>query len=248
MIKKLFVFQSVFFLAAACLFAANPFDQFKNSLSGVANSVAQQNLDNFAKDFGALLDGGSYHQAKVLGFPGVDIGVHVPAVKTSEEDTIVKASSVNNMFLPIIQAEAGLPAKIDIIGRFSSYENSTLIGGGVRYGIIKSELPAVPSVSVQALYTQFEANVGLNKFKANDVGVHAIASFDLVVVTPYVGIGYNSVNVVPDISITNLTSRVNFVRIEGGINIALLPATYLQLGANSVDGRIGYVIGLGARF
>ncbi|MCK9583245.1 MAG: hypothetical protein M0Q46_06515 [Endomicrobiales bacterium] len=248
MIKKLLVFQAVFFFIVACSFAANPFDQFNNALSGVPSSVAQKNLDNFAKDFGVLLGGGSYHQAKVLGFPGLDIGIHVPIIKTSDENTIVKASNVDNMFLPILQAEIGLPAKFDLIGRFVSYENSTLIGGGVRYGIIKSALPVVPNVSVQAIYTQFEASVGVNKFKADDIGVNALASFDLPVITPYVGLGYNSINVIPDSSITNLTSKVNIVRIEGGINLALLPATYLQLGANSVDGRIGYVLGLGAKF
>lgn len=248
MIKKLLVFHAVLFLVVACAFAANPFDQFNNSLSGVASSVAQENLDNFAKDFGVLLGAGSFHQAKVLGFPGIDIGIHVPAIKTSDKNTIVKASNIDYMYLPILQAEIGLPSKFDILCRFFSYESTMLIGGGFRYGILKSIVPVVPSVSLQALYTQFDTNLGVNKFKADDIGINALVSFDLPVVVPYASIGYNSTNIIPDSSITNIKSQINLMRIEGGVNFSLFPATYLQLGASLVEDRISYILGIGAKF
>ena len=252
--KKVLSLAVISFLSASALFAANPFDEFKNKLTGQLTEVAQKNLDNFAKDLGILLSGGAFHDGKTLGLPGFDIGVHAPVINVNSDNPIMKTSGLDTVALPVIQVEVGLPAKIDLIGRFISYYDSTLVGAGVRYGIIKNSVPGLPSISVQGVYNMLDVNSGQNKLKATTLSATAIASFGLPIVNPYVGVGMDSTSVEPDSTITALMplsgmkGSASQVRIEGGINLSLIPFTYLQLGGTLVNGNLGYTAGLGLAF
>jgi hypothetical protein len=245
--KKLVSSLAVVMMLASSVFAANPFDQVNNLLNGQVTSVAQGMLDNFAKDLGGLMGGGSFHQGKSLGLPGFDVGIHVPTIKIKDEDTIIK-SSLDSVALPILQAEIGLPANLDLIARFTSYSDASLIGVGLRYGIIKNSLPGLPSLSVQGVYNTLNVNSGLNKLKATTMSIAVITSIDLPIITPYAGVGMDNTEVTPDSTITNLTGKASAVRAEVGINLSLVPFTYIQLGGALVNGDINYTAGLGIKF
>lgn len=79
--KKAMVLALVLSMAVPSIFAANPFDEFKNQVTGAATDVVQKGLNGLTKDLGALMGGGAFHQAKSLGFPGLDVGIHIPAKK-----------------------------------------------------------------------------------------------------------------------------------------------------------------------
>ena len=250
--KRVAVSLVVLALGVSLSFAANPFDQFQSLLSGQATSIAQDRLDNFAKDLGVLLGGGSFHQGKSLGLPGFDVGIHVPVVKIKDEDTIIKGS-LDSVALPILQAEIGLPANLDLLARFTSYSDATMVGVGLRYGIIKKSIPGFPSLSAQAVYNTLNVNSGLNKLKATTMSVDCIASIDLPIITPYAGVGMDNTEVTPDSTITdvtgaNLKGKASVMRLEAGINLSLVPLTYLQLGGVLVNGDINYTAGLGIKF
>jgi len=235
-------------MAASPLFAAEAFDNFKTVISA-GGTAAQASLDNFTKDLGALLGGGTYHNGKSLGFPGFDIGIHVPMKKISDDNNIVKSADVDSVALPIVQVEIGLPANIDIIGRYSSILNSTLLGYGLRYGIFKPSIPGLPSVSVQGVMTNLDAAAGSNKFKASNTSVSAVLSFNhLPVITPYLGVGYDTTSVTPDSSISTMTGSASGTRVEAGLNLSIIPMTYIQLGAASAGGDINGTFGLGIEF
>lgn len=246
--KKFIVLALLSILPVKALFAANPFDKFKDQLLSVARDSAQSSLDNFAKDLGALLGGGSFHQGQSLGIPGFDVGVHIPAKNVNTENTIIKTAGVDTILLPILQAEIGLPAKIDLIGRFTAYSDSTMTGFGLRYGIIKAPLPGFPSLSVQAVYNTLNVNAGDNKFKAVTMSAGAVLSFNLPVVVPYLGAGIDSTTVDPDSTIIDISGKASGYRIEGGINLSLIPLMYLQLGGMYVNGDMGYTAGFGIKF
>jgi hypothetical protein len=51
-----------------------------------------------------------------------------------------------------------------------------------------------------------------------------------------------------DSSITGLKGKATTSRLEAGINLTLLPFTYLQFGGVLVNGELGYTAGLGVKF
>jgi hypothetical protein len=231
---------------------ANPFDAFTDQVTNVAVSVAQYNLDSFANDLGPVLAGSSFHQGRSLGFPGFDIGIHAAARPVAAEDAILESAGVETLLVPLAQLEIGLPAKFDLIGRFTSYVDATVTGAGLRYGILRSKLPGSPSLSVQAIYTTLAVDAGVNKFSADTVAASAVASVDLPVVQPYLGVTYVSTTVRPDAQLglpqTGMTGTATGYVLEGGVNVALFPLTYLQLGGALSDGNVSYVLGLGVKY
>ena len=246
--KKSLILLLVIVFSSVPIFAADAFDNF-NTIVSLGGTVAQKALDNLATDMGALLGGGSYHEGKSLGFPGFDIGVQVPTKKISDDNAIVKSADVSSVALPLLQVEIGLPANIDLIGRYSSVLNSTLSGVGLRYCIFKPSIPGLPSVSVQAVMTNLDVSVKNNKFDASTTGVNAVVSFDhLPIITPYAGVGFDSTEVKPDSTISTLKGTASGTRIEAGINLTLLPFTYLKLGAAMAGGSTDASVGLGVSF
>jgi len=251
---KILILLSIFVFTSVPLLANDPFSSFNDEISA-GGSVAQNALNNLAKDLGALLGGGSYHEGKSLGFPGFDIGIQVPTKSVSNDDSIVQKAGVSSIALPIVQAEIGLPANIDLIGRYTSYLNATLTGFGLRYGLFKPSIPGMPSVSVQAVMTNLAVASGDNKFKASTTGVNAIISFDhLPVITPYAGVGFDSTDVEPDSSslikpaVSSFKGTASGTRIEAGINLTLFPFTYLKLGAAMAGGSTDATAGIGVSF
>lgn len=249
--KKVLYSLAILVFGLSIAFAADPFDEFANNLTGVQETV-QKNLDYFAQDLGILIGGGAFHQGKSLGFPGFDISVHVPAKKVNTENQIVKAANIDTILFPVLQAEIGLPSKIDIIARYMSYAGSGMVGVGARYGILKGSLPAFPSISVQAVYNMLNASAGANKFKATTASIAAVGSLNLPVINPYFGIGLDSTSVEPDALIampqSGMKGNASTVRAEAGINLSMIPFTYVQLGGTIVNGEIGYIIGIGVKF
>lgn len=250
--KKSLLIAVLMLMGSTGLYAANPFDEFKSSLSGLTTELAQKKLDNFSKDLGSLMGGGTFHTGKSLGIPGFDVSARVMTKKISDDDDIVKAAGVNAAYLPMLQAEIGLPAKIDLIGRFVSYQDSSLVGGGLRYAIFQNDFPGLPSLSVQALYNTLNVKAGENKLKASNFSAMAMASFNVPIVDPYIGIGTDSTTVEPDSSIplpqSGMKGNASGVRVEAGVNLGILPFTYLQIGGTLTGGSIDYSAGFGVKF
>ncbi|MGA2090835.1 MAG: DUF6588 family protein [Endomicrobiales bacterium] len=250
--KKLLYFLLLCIITSSNSFGANPFDGFINQISGVATSVAQKNLNNFTQDLGEAIDGGEYHQAQVLGCPGFDVGIQVPVVTVNNNDTIIKAAGISSVAFPLIQAEIGLPGKIDLIGRVTGYDNASMYGVGLRYGLFKGDMPGVPSLSVQSIYNSLTVTDNANKFTATSWSTSLVASMGLLIVDPYLGVGYDMTTLVPGSSIAlpqaGMKGTANEARIEGGVNLTLFPFTYLKLGAVLVDSQVGYDAGFGVKF
>jgi len=250
--KKSLIYVLLFSVCSAPVFAGNVFDNFKDQLTNVTVPIAQDNLDNFAKDLGAVMVAGSYHSGKSLGFPGVDVGIHAPMKSVSDKDAIVKATGLNYISFPTLQVEIGLPSDLDLLVRYSSIYNANLVGGGLRYGILRNSMPFLPNISVQGIYNTLTVTNDTNKFTATAMNVSAIASFNLPIVDPYVGVGYYSATVTPDASIptpqADMKGNGSGYIAEAGVNMGLIPLTYLQIGVAMINGDIGGTLGLGVRF
>jgi hypothetical protein len=106
----------------------------------------------------------------------------------------------------------------------------------------------MPSISVQGMINKLDVASGANKFSATTMSVDAMASFNIPIVDPYVGVGLDQTELKADSSITGLTGKATTSRLEAGVNLTLFPFTYLQLGGVLLSGEIGYTAGLGVKF
>lgn len=249
--KKVLKIVLVLMLSVTPVFAADPFDFFTSNLTGLEN-IVQNNLDNFAKDLGGVLGGGAFHDGKALGLPGFDVGIHVPTKSVNNDNVIVKDADLEMLLVPIVQAEIGLPAKLNFIGRYTSFAGASMIGFGLRYGFLKGKLPGMPCLSAQLVYNTLNVTAAGNEFNANTISIAGVASFNLPVINPYIGLGIDMTTVEPDSQIplpkSGMKGTATGTRLEAGVNISMVPLTYLQIGGGYINGETGYTLGLGIKF
>jgi hypothetical protein len=225
-------------------------DDISDNFTANLNDAA---LDALAQDLGTIVGSGSFHHGKALGFPlGFDVGVHVPVVGIQNEDVILRDNG-SNTSATWGQIEVGLPMKLNVIARGGKVQDADMIGGGLRLGLFSSSLPGIPSVSVSALYSQLDHDY----FDMKTYSGNAVLSFDLPFVDPYIGAGYDSseleptsrayVGATPGTS-TSLKGKSSGLRTELGINLHVIPFTYINAGIGTANGETTYHGGAGVRF
>jgi opacity protein-like surface antigen len=211
---------------------------------------ANQYCGAFAKELGPVLGGGMTHSGKTLGFPGFDVGIRMP-IKNIGNDFVFKSSDVTMLGLPMVQAEIGLPGKIDIIARMAPpAENISMMGVGVRYGIIKSGLPGIPSISVLGSYNKLSTDM----LEVTTLSANVAVSFGLIIVTPYVNVGIDQTEVkatakaLAGTPLTSASGTASTTRLEAGITFSPLPLIYIYGGYVIIGDSTGYNVGAGLRF
>jgi hypothetical protein len=97
-----------------------------------------------------------------------------------------------------------------------------------------------------------DVTAGDNKFKAATTSIQAMMSFNIPIVNPYIGAGIDSTSIEPGseilLPVSGMKGTGSGYRVEGGVNFAFLPFTYVQLGAAYVNGDMGYTAGMGVKF
>jgi hypothetical protein len=178
MTKKTICFAFASLLGLSCASAAN-YDNFRNLTPG--------SLKPFARDLGSLLGSGSNQTARPLGFAGFDFGVRgVAQFKPSSGNTLLKK---NNLFgMGFVQAEIGMPYRIDGFVRGGAFEGISVAGGGLRYGLwnVSDE-----KYKINAMWVGM-ANMATHKyFYAIHFNTALVCSINVPVVAPYLGVGYD---------------------------------------------------------
>lgn len=145
-------------------------------------------LKPFARDIGGLLGSGSNQTARSLGFSGFDIGVRsVAQLKPSHNNTAMKPNSVFG--LGLVQAEIGMPYRIDGFIRAGKYEGVAVAGGGLRYGLwnISDDKYKINAMLV------LMGNMAAHKyFHALHFNSSVVCSINMPGVSPYLGVGFDS--------------------------------------------------------
>jgi len=165
------------------------------------------------KFFGSVVGGGMYHTAEMHKVGGVDVGLRgVVASVPSDFDDLPIFVDTDNVGLAFLHGSIGLPANLELIGRFFYFpmgvdaqfsdfnefsdqlppENAldsrggvTLIGGGLKYGLLQK--PLLPKIMVMGTYhalfvpDEFDfGTVGTLSFKA-------VASYSIPLFTVFAG-------------------------------------------------------------
>ena len=165
-------------------------------------------------------------------------------------DRILRSNGVKAFGLPWVQAEIGMPFKIDGFVRGISYQGLTIAGGGLRVGLLKtSDAPWAPQLLVSAV----GHSVVHQQFSASHFGASLVGSMGIPVFTPYAGVGFDRTRVAARVSL--LDPSINgqgFTTLESrftaGMNIRPWPFFYVSLAGILVHGRPGAEGGLGVRF
>lgn len=223
--------------------------------AGFSQFADAGSLKPFARDLGGLLGGATFHDGRSLGFSGFDIGGRYSAqFYPSKGDNIMRHNGVKSFGLPWVQAEIGLPFKIDGFIRGISYQGLTVSGGGIRYGLYSpSDKPWSPQVLVSGLGD----TVVHQSFSASHFGGNIVASAGTPFFLPYVGAGVDRTRLVvrtssldPTLNGTNVT--VTESRFTAGVT--LKPKikdnrfTYVNVAYVLTHGQSGAEAGLGVRF
>jgi hypothetical protein len=240
------------FLAAVLLAAAQSSAfAVANPYSGFQQYADSGSLKPFTRDLGGLLGGATFHDGRSLGFSGFDVGVrYSEQFYPSKGDNIMLNNGVRSFGLPWVQAEIGLPFKIDGFIRGISYNGVTVSGGGIRYGLYNaSDKPWAPQVLISGVAD----TVVHQAFSASHFGLDAVASAGTTFFLPYAGVGVDRTRLVVRSSLLDPTLNGDNVttvdlRFTAGVRLKIYQFTYVNLAYVNVHDQSGAEGGLGVRF
>lgn len=247
MFKKMTAFFGFLVLLAGSAQAAQ-FDDFKNF-------VRKDALKPFARDLGGMLGANVAHSGRSLGFPGFDVGGRFAGMlSVDDKDVILKGADAEQFGMPYIQAELGLPFKLDGFIRGFSYSGLSMVGGGLRYGLLRVvDLPLTPQLTLGVVGD----TLSFSQFSATHFGANVTLSVKALIVEPYLGVGFDRTRVeIKSVAASQVglaTDGDNSVgtasRVTLGLNLKPLPLFYVFAGYTLIDGaQNGFEGGLGVRF
>ncbi len=224
---------------------ADVFKDFKN----YATSSAY--LKPFAADVGGLIGATDFHTGRTTGFPGFDVGVDASIqAKPDTSDTILRDAKVNAFGLPMVHVAVALPlVRADAMVRGVAYSGFSVIGGGLRYQLLKSGTLTkfIPDVSVSAFYDV----ISQNYFKGSHISLDASASFDLPVIKPFAGVGVDRTRIEAKNGVgipSGDYGTISKTRYTVGVRLTPLPLTYIYGAYSGLHGQSGYSVGAGLKF
>lgn len=226
---------------------ADPFEDFKAEIQAQGEAL----LKPFAADLGGLIGANDFNSGRSLGFPGFEAGVAASVqAKPSPENRLLRDAGVDAFGVAMLHGGAALPlVGADVMVRATGYSGFSIIGGGLRYGVLKSGTVTkfIPDVSVAAYYDV----ITYDYFKGTHMSLDASASFDIPVIKPYVGVGIDRTN----LEIKNVSAALNGTdatiskpRYTVGVRLSPLPLLYVYGAYNILHGQTGYSLGAGAKF
>jgi opacity protein-like surface antigen len=223
---------------------ADPLDEFQTR-------ARSEYLTPFALDVGGLLGATGFHNGRALGFPGFELGVVGATQRRPDENNrILRDAGVDRFGIPLLHAAVGLPLNIDVVGHGLKTKDIGILGGGVRYGILKSGMLTkfMPNIGVSAFVDQVDHNAFNVRHYAANLGV----GWDLPIIQPYVGVGVDWTRVrveaanVPGLN--GLTAWSRGGRWTAGADITPFPFLKAKVAMLVLHGIPGFEVGLGAKF
>lgn len=257
---KITVFCAVLVLliGSTAAFAA-PYDAFDFVLNSISidpslspkgrEKRAQKYLDVFTKDVGQAISGGATGVGGNLGISDLNLtlSLKMSYQEAASDDIIVRKSGDSAIYYPIVQAELGFLEKFDAIMRLSYFNNSALLGGGLRYGILKSEDEMyIPTISVQSVYNYLiDDNKEYGKFNVWNLKTGTTAYFGLIpYVQPYVFVTYDITALKPVSSYYSyLSSEAYGFGYGAGANLKI-ETLNITFSVSMYDGQPNYNFGV----
>lgn len=253
-VKQLVLVLTALFLCAPGAFARNIWDDF-------GANVTQQNVRAFTKDLGGIIGSGTYTTGRILGWGGFQIGPRASMVfkmskgngedcATQQHTALGDRDEVGAVEYPWLQADIGMPFRIDGFIRASSYQGLTIAGGGLRWGITR---PNEMLGSFQPMLVVAAHSASARDFSAAHYNASLVLSMKFKYFVPYVGGGvdYTTLNInqamlAPELIGTH--EHAATARATAGFNFKLPSYLDLSLAANYAYYGLGAEASLSLRF
>lgn len=252
--KKLTIVLLLFLCCMPGVQAHNIWDDF-------STHVTEKNVRPFAKDLGGLIGSGTYTTGRVLGWGGFQIGPRGSMIfKMSEANGETHADKqktalgdrdhVGSVFYPWLQADIGLPFRIDGFIRASSYQGMTIAGGGIRWGITQ---PNEMLGSLQPMLVVAAHSASARDFSASHYNASLVISMKIKYFVPYIGGGvdYTTLHIhdaVLSPALEGANEYAATARGTVGMNFKLPSYLDLSLAANYAHYGLGAEASLSVRF
>ena len=224
---------------------ATPFDDFKKQLVGKAG------LAPFAADLGGLIGGTDFSSGRAVGFPGFDVGIGgMIQTKPNTGNVILKRAGVKAFGVVLPHATVALPVVgADVTLRGITYSGFSIMGGGLTYPVFKSGTLTmfIPDVAVSVFYDA----INFKYFTGSHMSFDAAASFNIPVIKPFIGVGYDRTKVeVKGVStlLNGLNASASKPRMTLGVKLIPFPFLYAYGAYTVLHGDTGMNFGLGAKF
>lgn len=244
--KKLVLSICLLQLLAAGAYA-DPFEDFKTDIQAQGSAL----LKPFAEDLGGLIGANDFNSGRSLGFPGFEAGLAATVqAKPNPDNRLLRDAGVDAFGVAMLHGGVALPlVGADVMVRATGYSGFSIIGGGLRYGVLKSGTLTkfIPDVSVAAYYDV----INYDYFKGSHMSLDASASFDIPVVKPYVGVGIDSTRLEiknVNAALDGVEGKISKPRYTVGVRLSPLPLLYVYGAYNMLHGQAGYSLGAGAKF
>lgn len=239
-----------FALAVLLAAAAGPV-RAEDPFGGFQQFADRGSLKPFTRDLGGIIGAATFHGGRSLGFSGFDVGLRAGAqFYPSKGNAIMRNRATRGFGLPWVQAEIGLPFKIDGFIRGVSYQGLTIAGGGVRYGLYSGgDKPWAP----QLLASVVGHSVVHQHFSASHFGASLVGSMGTPAFSPYLGAGFDRTRLVArastlDPTLIGVVTTTFEPRYTLGVKIKPKQFGYLNLAATLAHNQPGAEAGLGIRF
>lgn len=251
--KSLFLALAVLGISGQA-FARNTWDDF-----GIY--VDRQNVRAFTKDLGGMIGSGTYTTGRVLGWGGFQIGPRASMVfKMSEANgdtyearqktALGDREEVGSVWYPWLQADIGMPFRVDGFIRASSFEGLTIAGGGLRWGITR---PSEVLYSFQPMLVVAAHSASARDFSATHYNASLVLSMKFKYVVPYIGGGvdYTTLHINRadlDASLEGESEYTATARATAGLNFKLPAYLDLSVAANYANYGFGAEGSISFRF
>ena len=248
--KKLLSIIVLLTLILPCVQARNIWDDF-------SANVTQDNVRAFTKDLGGLIGSGTYTTGRVLGWGGFQIGPRGTMIfKMSQDKNQTDATAlgdreeVGEVFYPWLQADIGMPFRLDGFIRASSYQGMTIAGGGLRWGITR---PNEMLGSLQPMLVLSAHSASARDFSATHYNASLVMSMKFKYFVPYIGGGvdYTTLHINQSVLAPSLSGEDEYVataRATAGLNFKLPSYLDLSLAANYAYYGLGAEASVSLRF
>lgn len=217
---------------------------YAGNISGVG-TMGQSQFQGLTQDLGAALSYKDMMPAAPLGITGFDIGITGvdTRVASAQAWQAATGSSSNNIFVPSLQAQKGLPFGFDVGLTYSQIPGSNVrvIGGDLSYAIIGGGLLS-PALTVRGTYTKM---TGVGEMGLNTRSVELCLSKGFVFITPYIGVGRVRTEGTPHVgSLSSVTLYNTKEYIGADINLGI---ANLDLEVDRMAGSTSYGANIGWR-
>ncbi len=175
--KKLFYVLALLALAPLAADARNIGDDFHDHYRpGVSN------LKAYNRDLNGLVGMVDFHTGRAKNFPGVNLGANLSVFKRSSNNDI---SSDSYTVLPFLVAETKIPViNVGVVARGTDVSGYRSLGGGLTYQLSLLEF-------LNLSFGAFYDNGRTDWYKNDHYSASAIASTNVLFLTPYIGVGYD---------------------------------------------------------